>query len=208
MNSKQHYFKWCGSRRVIICAHLEAARRLITWLPRKHYVQRFTLLLLLCENDLWLTERSASFLRLHAWRNNKPCFCPADGFLLLLSPLILDVDIKSTFFIPPKTQICSLNKAPLSVCMFHSLFSERLSIRCINSENKLRVYNTIGFRALSCQLVYYSPPCVRFGTLPVSLFEPAGIDGTCVALNPFVMMAEERSRFVKSIMCVREVIPH
>lgn len=87
MNSKQHYFKWCGSRRVVIRVHLEGAQCLISWLPCKHYVQRFTLLLLLCENDLWLTERSASFLRFHAWRNNKPCFCPADGFLLLLSSL-------------------------------------------------------------------------------------------------------------------------
>lgn len=87
-------------------------------LPWRHYVQHFTLILLLCENDLWLTEGSANFLRFHAWRNNKPCFCPADGFLFLLSPLVLCVDIKSSSFILPKTWICLLNKASLFVCDF------------------------------------------------------------------------------------------
>lgn len=50
--------------------------------------------------------------------------------------------------------------------------------------------------------------CISFGILPVSPFEPAGIDGTSIALNPFVMMAEELSRFEKAIICVREVILH
>lgn len=44
--------------------------------------------------------------------------------------------------------------------------------------------------------------------LPVSPFEPSGIDDTSIALNPFVMMAEELSRFEKGIICVREVILH
>lgn len=146
-------------------------------LPWRHYVQHFTLILLLCENDLWLTEGSANFLRFHAWRNNKPCFCPADGFLFLLSPLVLCVDIKSSSFILPKHEFAFSTKR-LCSCAIFSLFSERLSIWCNNSENKLRVYNTV----LVLELILVSW-CI--------ILHPASDLESCqsLCLNQLVLMA-------------------